>query len=165
MFGPFEDLSDTISEAGLDVERLVRRYQRYLRENRDWLLGDAPRRRDLRVFEAVHHFVLYSFLDRFLQPWGGRVLPEFPTGNGKIDLLIRYAGRTYGLELKSFTDAFGYRRAVEQAARYARQLGLQELTLVLFIDAVDDTNRRTYETVHVDPETSVQVAPIFVETG
>ena len=165
LFGPFEDLSDTITDAALDVERLVRRYQRYLRENRDWLLRDAPRRRDLRVFEAVHHFVLYSFLDRFLQPRGGRVLPEFPTGNGKIDLLIRYAGKTYGLELKSFTDAFGYRRAVEQAARYARQLGLQELTLVLFIDAVDDANRDRYETIHVDPETGVTVTPIFVETG
>ena len=165
LFAPFEDLSDTITEAALDIERLLRRYQRYWRENRDWLLRDAPRRRDLRVFEAVHHFVLYSFLDRFLQPRGGRVLPEFPTGNGKIDLVIRYAGRTYGLELKSFTDAFGYRRAVEQAARYARQLGLLELTLVLFIDAVDDANRARYEAAHVDPKTGVTVAPIFVETA
>ena len=67
--------------------------------------------------------------------------------------------------MKSFTDAFGYRRAVEQAARYARQLGLQELTLVLFIDAVDDANRDRYEIIHVDPETGVTVTPIFVETG
>ena len=54
---------------------------------------------------------------------------------------------------------------MEQAARYARQLGLQELTLVLFIDAVDDTNRGRYEAAHVDPETGVTVAPIFVETA
>ena len=165
LFTPFEDLSDTITATGLDVERLVRRYQQYLRKNRDWLLRDAPRRRDLRVFEVVHHFVLYAFLERFLQPRGGRVFPEFPTGNGRIDLLIRYAGRIHGLELKSFTDAFGYRRAVEQAARYARQLGLQELTLVLFVDAIDDANRRTYEAAHVDPDTGVRVAPIFVETA
>ena len=90
---------------------------------------------------------------------------SFPTGNGRIDLLIRYAGRIYGLELKSFTDAFGYRRAVGQAARYARQLGLQELTLVLFVDAIDDANRRTYGAAHVDPDTGVRVAPIFVETA
>ena len=92
LFTPFEDLSDTITATGLDVERLVRRYQQYLRKNRDWLLRDVPRRRDLRVFEVVHHFVLYAFLERFLQPRGGRVFPEFPTGNGRIDLLIRLRG-------------------------------------------------------------------------
>ena len=117
------------------------------RANREWLLRDAPRRRDLRVFEAVHHFVLYSFLDRFLQPRGGRVYPEFPAGNGAIDLLIRYAGNVYGLEVKSFTDAFGYRPALGQAARYARQLGLDRVTLVFFVDAVDDANRDAYEAV------------------
>ena len=165
LFDPFEDLSDTITDAELDVERLVRRYQRYLRANRGWLFEDAPRRRDLRVFEALHHFMLYSFLDRFLQPRGGRVFPEFPAGNGRIDLLIRYAGKTYGLELKSFTDAFGHRQALGQAAGYARRLGLRTLTLVIFVDAVDDANRRTYEAVHVDRETGVTVAPVFVETA
>ncbi len=164
LFTPFEDLSDTITDTGLDVRRLVRRYQRYLRKNREWLLRDAPRRRDLRLFEAVHHFLLYAFLDRFLQARGGRVLPEFPAGNGRIDLLVRYAGTDYGIELKSFTDAFGYRRAVEQAARYGRQLGLQALTLVFFVDAIDDANRAVYEAARTDLETGVTVTPAFVET-
>ena len=164
VFSAFEDLSDTITNVGLDVRRLLRRYERHLRANRDWLLKDAPRRRDLRVFEAVHHFFLYSFLDRFLQPRGGRVYPEFPTGNGTIDLLIQYAGKVYGLEVKSFTDAFGYRQALGQAARYARQLGLARVTLVFFVDAVDDANRDAYEAVHVD-ETGVTIDPVFVETA
>ena len=164
LFTAFEDLSDAIGDAGLDVRGLLRRFERYLRANRGWLLKDAPRRRDLRVFEAVHHFVLYAFLDRFLQPRGGRVYPEFPAGNGTIDLLIRYAGKVYGVEVKSFTDAFGYRRALGQAARYGRQLGLAGVTLVFFVDAVDDANRGRYEAVHVD-ETGVTVEPVFVETG
>ena len=164
VFTAFEDLSDTIGDAGLDVRRLLGRFERHLRANREWLLKDAPRRRDLRVFEAVHHFVLYSFLDRFLQPRGGRVYPEFPAGNGAIDLLIRYAGQVYRLEVKSFTDAFGYRRALGQAARYARQLGLDRVTLVFFVDAVDDANRDTYEAIHAD-EAGVTVDPVFVETG
>ena len=164
VFTGFEDLADTISDVGLDVRRLLQRFERHLRANRGWLLKDAPRRRDLRVFEAVHHFVLYTFLDRFLQPRGGRVYPEFPAGNGAIDLLIRYAGKAYGLEVKSFTDAFGYRRALGQAARYARQLGLDRVTLVFFVEGVDDANRGAYEAVHVD-ETGVTVDPVFVETG
>lgn len=164
VFTAFEDVSDTITDAGLDIRSLLRRFERHLRANREWLLRDAPRRRDLRVFEAVHHFVLYSFLDRFLQPRGGRVYPEFPAGNGAIDLLIRYAGKAYGLEVKSFTDAFGYRRALGQAARYGRQLGLDRVTLVFFVDAVDDANRGAYEAAHVD-EAGVTVDPVFVETA
>ena len=164
VFTGFEDVSDTITDAGLDMRSLLRRFERHLRANREWLLKDAPRRRDLRVFEAVHHFVLYSFLDRFLQPRGGRVYPEFPAGNGAIDLLIRYAGNVYGLEVKSFTDAFGYRRALGQAARYGRQLGLDRVALVFFVDRIDDANRDAYEAVHVD-ETGVTVDPVFVETG
>ncbi len=48
-----------------DVYALVGRYERHLRDNRSWLLKDVPRRRDLRVYEAV--FTLYSFLSVFLQ--------------------------------------------------------------------------------------------------
>ena len=164
VFTGFEDLSDTITDDGLDVRRLLQRFERHLRANRGWLLKDAPRRRDLRVFEAVHHFVLYTFLDRFLQPRGGRVYPEFPAGNGAIDLLVRYAGKAYGLEVKTFTDAFGYRRALGQAARYARQLGLDRVTLVFFVDGVDDANRGAYEAAHVD-EAGATVDPVFVETA
>ncbi len=165
VFAEFEDVSDTVTDAGLDVKRLLRRYERHLRENRDWLLKDAPRRQDLRIHEAVYHFILYSFVDRFLRPKGGRVYPEFPTGNGKIDLLIRYAGNIYGLELKAFTDAFGYRAALRQAARYGKQLGLREVVLACFVESTDDDSRRRYETVYEDSATRVTVTPVFVATA
>jgi hypothetical protein len=73
--------------------------------------------------------------------------------------------RSVHIELRSFTDAFGYRRAIGQAARYARQLGSPKLTLVFFIEAIDDTGRSRYEATCVDAGTGVQVAPIFVETA
>ncbi len=165
LFDPFEDLTDTITETELDARRLAGRFQRYLRKNRQWLLEAAPRRSDLRIFEAVYHFVLYSYLSRFLQHRGGTVLPEFPAGNGRIDLLVRYAGKTYGLELKSFAGAVGYRAALRQAARYGSQLGLDEITLLFFVDVIDDANRRKYEALQTDEETGVIVAPVFVETS
>ncbi len=165
LYEPFENLEDTITDDTLNVKNLMRRYERYLKKNRDWLFKDAPRRSDLRIYEAVYHFNLYMYLANFLQHRRGQVFPEFPTGNGKIDLIIRYAGQVYGLEVKTFTDGFGYREAVEQAARYTQQLGLGEISLVFFVEAVDETNREKYEQVYVDGETEVTVAPIFVETA
>jgi hypothetical protein len=166
VYKPFEDLDDIITEHSLHVENLLRRYEVYLRENRDWLLKDAPRRKtDLRPYEAVYHFNLYMYLSRFFQHRDGQVWPEFPTGNGKLDLFIRYAGRVYGLEVKSFVNAYEYREALRQAARYGRQLGLTEMTLAFFVEAVDETNRARYEVVYEDEETGVTVTPVFVATG
>jgi hypothetical protein len=165
LHAPFEDLSDTITDDDLNVENLLRRYEEYLKRNRDWLLKDAPRRADLRVREAVYHFNLYMYLSRFLQPHDGRVWPEFPTGNGKADLIIRHAGKTHVVEVKSFSTRREYLKALGQAARYAGQLELTEITLALFVEAVDDANRARYEVVYEDEKTGVTVRPVFVATG
>jgi len=93
--------------------------EQYLQTNRHQVLKEAPRRKnDLRVYEAVFHFHLYSYLASFLRSYEGQVQPEFPTGNGTIDLLIRYAGQLFGLELKSFANQPAYRKALIRAAKY-----------------------------------------------
>lgn len=91
--------------------------------------------------------------------------PEFPTGNGKVDLLIEYAGQKYAIEVKSYANLLAYEAALRQAARYGRQLGLGEITLALFVEAVDDANRARYEAVYEDEVTGVTVRPVFVVTG
>ncbi|MCB0065418.1 MAG: hypothetical protein KDE19_25005, partial [Caldilineaceae bacterium] len=163
---PFADLRDTITETALDVKRLLQRYATYLQERATQLFRNAPRRAtDLRIYEAVYHFNLYRYLSDFLERYDGRVTPEFPTGNGKVDLLIHHAGQLYALELKSFTSRRDYQKALVQAAHYAHQLGLAEITLVLFIDQVDEQNRRTFESLYTEPATGVIVVPVFVVTG
>lgn len=166
LYAPFEDLDDTITPERLHVKQLLRRYEVYLRENRAWLLRDAPRRTtDLRIYEAVYHFNLYRYLASFLDDYGGRVTPEFPTGNGKVDLLIKYAGQEYAIEVKSYASLPAYKAALRQAARYGRQLELAEITLAFFVDAMDDANRARYEAVYQDQDTGVTVTPVFVATG
>jgi hypothetical protein len=164
LYDPFEDLSDTISEDRLDLRNLLRRYERYLQLNRSWLLKDAPRRADLRIYEAVYHFNLFTYISRFLNGYGGSAYPEFPTGNGKVDILMRYAGQSYGLEVKSYRTPRQYREALGQAARYGQQLGLTEITLAFFVERVDDASRQKYEVRYVDAETGVAVTPVFVVT-
>jgi hypothetical protein len=165
LYDPFEDLSDTISDDRLDVRALLRRYERYLQRNCGWLLKDAPRRADLRIYEAVYHFNLFTYISRFLNGYGGSAYPEFPTGNGKVDILMRYAGQTYGLEVKSYRTPRQYREALQQAAAYGRQLGLMEITLAFFVEQVDDASRQKYEVRYTDPNTGVAVTPVFVVTG
>jgi hypothetical protein len=104
-------------------------------------------------------------LDELLRNKKVRIFPEFPTGNGKIDLLLQYKNITCGIELKSFTDQSGYRVALAQAAQYANRLGLKEIYLVSFIEGIDDANKKKYETPFQDPGNGVTVYPVFIQTG
>jgi hypothetical protein len=166
LYSPFEDLSDTITEQTINIRRLLQRYEQYLQANREMVLKDAPRRKnDLRVFEAVFQFHLYLYLVSFFRGYEVQVVPEFPTGNGAIDFLIRYAGQLFGLELKSFANQAGYREALRQAAKYGKQLRVTEIWLVLFVEAVDDQNRERFEMVYTDKNTGIVVHPLFVQTG
>ncbi|MDM8530769.1 AAA-like domain-containing protein [Anaerolineales bacterium HSG25] len=165
LYDPFDDFSDTITETSLHIGNLLQRYGVYLAENRDWLLKDVPRRADLRIFEAIYHFNLYMYLIKFLQGYDGRVYPEFPTGNGQIDLIIKHAGKMYGLEVKSFSTNHEYNKALSQAARYGQSLGVNEITLGFFVEAINEANRKKYEVVYQDASTGVTVKPVFVVIG
>lgn len=162
---PFDTLEDTITEQHLNTINLIKRYQTYLAKNKDWLLEDAPRRKDMKIFEAVYHFNLYMYLYRLLKSKGCKIFPQFPTGNGKIDIIIEYKNRVYGIELKSYTDTSGYKSALDQAALYGKQLKLKEVLLVFFLEGIDKQSREKYEKDYLDDSTGVKVIPIFVETG
>ena len=165
LYEPFEELNDAVTEDNLNIRNIMKRYKTYLIKNRDWLLKDAPRRSDMRIYEAVFHFNLYMYLLSFIRRFKGEIYPEFPTGNGKIDLIVKYKGKTYGIELKTYTDRPGYNEALKQAALYGKQLKLKEISLIFFVESINDENRKKYESVFEDPDTNVKVIPIFVETG
>jgi hypothetical protein len=162
---PFDTLEDVITDQHLDTVNLIKRYQTYLAKNKDWLLEDAPRRKDMKIFEAIYHFNLYMYLYRLLKNKGCKIFPKFPTGNGKIDIIIEYKNRVYGIELKSYTDYSGYKSALLQAAMYGKQLELKEVLLVFFLEVIDKRSSEKYEKDYLDESTGVKVIPIFVKTG
>jgi len=164
LYDPLLDLEPVINSDTINIETLLELYRQYLKKNSQWLFKDAPRREDMRIREAVFHFNLYSYLNEFLKDFDGNVTPEFPTGNGKVDLLIRYSGKIYALEVKSFTGIRLYRAALEQAARYAKSLGTTEISPVFFIDAIDEKSREKYGAPFRDDSTGVTVNPLFIET-
>jgi len=162
---PFENINHIYNGKILNIKNLLLRFEQYFNENKTWLLQIAPRRKtDLQICEATFHFILYSWLERFLYEKAS-LAPEFPTGNGKVDLLIKCEGQLYGIELKSFTDIYALQKGIHQAALYAKQLKLTEIYLAIFIETIDTENRTAIETEHIDAETQVKVYPQFIITN
>jgi len=162
---PFMDLEDYINETELNIPNIMKLYEEYLQNNKEWLFKEAPRRSDLRLFEAVYHFGLYSYLNSLLLGDGARIYPEFPTGNGKIDLIIKYHKKKYGLELKSYENYSKYKKALSRAAHYGQQLKLKIIYLIFFVEIIPDDKRGELEAVYKCEENSIDVKPVFIATG
>ena len=161
---PFEIIDHAIDENCINIKNLMQLYEKYLKKNKGWLLKNAPTRKDLRIFEAVYHFNLYMYLYHFLLPFKAQIWPEFPTGNGNIDLIVKYSNQIYGIELKSFTNEKSYRNAITKCANYALQLNIKRIALVFFVDTIDEENRKKFEKIHQDEITGVEVETIFIGT-
>jgi len=66
------------------------------------------------------------------------ISPEFPTGNGKVDLHIIYEGKKGIIEVKSFTNLKDSKIARKQAARYAKKTGYPDVTIAMFAPFTDE---------------------------
>ncbi|MEM7127871.1 MAG: AAA-like domain-containing protein [Chloroflexota bacterium] len=139
---PLDDLADVFAQpATLDLSALLRRYKEYLvrqkaRGVNPW--KEQPRRQtDLHLTEAVGHFHLYAWLQTAI---GHRciVSPEFPTGNGQVDLHIGCGDQKGIIEVKSFVNQYQAQHDRKQAARYGKRMGLDQVTMAVFIPVEDE---------------------------
>lgn len=139
---PFDELTDVFRDTGLNVPAILTRYKDYLKRLKTRGINPwkaQPRRAtDFHLTEAVGHFHLFTWLQSAI----GKqcvISPEFPTGNGKVDLHLR-CGDTLGIiEVKSFVNAYQASLDRQQAARYAQKLGLDAVTLAIFLPLDDET--------------------------
>ena len=135
---PHDDLTDVFAQ--LDLPALLDRYRDYLKRLakkgiHPW--QGQPRRADLHLAEAAGHFHLYWWLVEAAQ--GHLVVsPEFPTGNGKVDLHLSHRTQTGVIEVKSFTQRSDLPSQRSQTARYAASRGLAEATLAMFVPTDDE---------------------------
>ncbi|MEM7536475.1 MAG: AAA-like domain-containing protein [Chloroflexota bacterium] len=165
LYDPFINVSTIMTKTELNIPNIIRLYEDYIHKNRGWLFKNAPRRKtDEHIFEAVYHFNLYMYLFQFLQGRGS-VTPEFPTGNGRIDLILYYKDKRYPLEVKSFINRDEHQESLAQAARYGKKLNVPAAWLVTFIETMTDEQRAELEGTVVDEETGVEVTSVFVTTG
>ena len=76
--------------------------------------------------------------------------------------MIKYDNQLYGIKLKTYTDETAYHDSFEQAANYAFQLNIKKISLVFFVDVIDDSIREKYEIEHVTPDTGIKVEIVFI---
>ncbi len=140
---PADCLEDVLNSPTLNMPALLKRYKAFLQRLKDkgsnpW--QDQPRRKtDYHLTEAVGHFHLYFWLKMALDDIC-TIVPEFPTGNGKVDLHITYQSSKKGLiEVKSFVNALKLRQGIIQASDYAAKTAYSDITIALFAPFTDET--------------------------
>ena len=111
----------------LDAERLLDAFLAFWRQHGEPLLGTAP------YHEVAPHLVLMAFLHRVVNG-GGSIDREYAIGRGRMDVCVRYAQATLGMELKVWRS--GKRdpmpEGLLQLDGYLAGLGLSEGWLVVF---------------------------------
>jgi hypothetical protein len=139
---PLDFMEDVFDPQVLNMPALLVRYKKYLKRLKDngenpW--ADQPRRKtDFHLTEAVGHFHLYYWLKLALDGTCA-VMPEFPTGNGKVDLHIKCKQDKKGLiEVKSFVNPLKVNNAIVQASDYAMQTSYSEITIAMFAPFTDE---------------------------
>ena len=66
-------------------------------------------------------------------------MPEFPTGNGKVDLHLLCDNDKKGLiEVKSFVSTYKIQKAMEQASEYAKSTKHKDVTVAMFAPFLDE---------------------------
>ncbi|MCX6583352.1 MAG: AAA-like domain-containing protein [Candidatus Aminicenantes bacterium] len=159
---PFDAMEDAVDKENLYIPNIIKRYQAYLTKNQGVFFKDVPRRKDdLRIYEAIYHFNIFRYLYDLLKSREVEVVPHFPTGNGKIDLILEYKGKIYALELKSFKDMYAHEKGIEQAAEYGRQMGLQEVACIVFVE-VTPAEAKQLEKVVDKNGVKVTVLPVGI---
>ena len=138
---PLDSLDDVTTGPTLNLPALLNRYKDYLLRLKEKGLNpwqNQPRRkRDFHLTEAVGHFHLYHWIQMALGIQSS-VSPEFPTGNGKVDLHIEYQSKKGIIEVKSFTNLNDANLARKQAKDYAIQTGYFDVTIALFAPFTDE---------------------------
>ena len=139
---PLDLLEDVFAEPNLNIPVLLVRYKKYLKRLIDngknpW--ANQPRRKsDFHLTEAVGHFHLYHWLTIALRE-RCTISPEFPTGNGKVDLHLLCEEKKKGLiEVKSFVSAYEVKNAIIQAAKYAKSTNHNTITIAMFAPFTDE---------------------------
>jgi hypothetical protein len=72
-----------------------------------------------------------AFLQRVINA-GGDITREMAVGNGRLDMLVKFAKQEFAFELKIGRDTSTIEEGKEQLARYLDRLGLSEGYLVIF---------------------------------
>lgn len=113
-------------EGTLDERALLQAFLDFWRQHGEPLMVSAP------YHEIAPHLVLMAFLHRVVN--GGSIEREYAIGSGRMDLCMRYGGRTLAIEIKVWRPGKPDPVAdgLQQLDRYLAGLGLDAGWLMIF---------------------------------
>ncbi len=116
-------------DGSLDMDALMEEFQKF------WAWNSEIWEEKADYTEAFPHLLLMAFLQRIING-GGTVDREYAAGRGRMDLLIRFGGRSNLVEIKLVHPRMGRQatrdQGLEQVERYADQTGPDTCHLVIF---------------------------------
>ena len=162
-----DELEDVFEKDRLNLRALIDRYRDYLNRLKQRGLKpfkEMPKRSDLNIYEAIGHFHLYHWLMNAISDYCV-IVPEFPTGNGKVDLHIRCGEKMGIIEIKSFENMAKLKKGIEQAGRYGKQMGIEEVVLALFLTGVTEEEAMSLQKTEEIDGVNVIVEPVVIIEG
>lgn len=97
--------------------------------------------------EYVGQYLLFAYLEQFVQSVGGTMYLEVQTGRGRIDILIRHNHRKYIVETKIWGGDGRYQAGKAQLAAYLKLERTTEGYYVVFDHRVEPETRVETETI------------------
>jgi hypothetical protein len=109
----------------IDMTGLLKAFQRF------WALKSEKYLAGLHYLEAGPHILLSAFLQRVVNG-GATVIEEYADGLGYADIVVKYAGRNYVIEVKLKDNHQGPTANLKQLLGYMDGLLVNEGWLVVF---------------------------------
>lgn len=138
-----DDFIDYLTPDGvIEMESLLDNFQAFIARVgfRILQVPDTPQ-------EYVGQYLLYAYLDHFVNIAGANMFLEVQTGRGRIDLLVVRNQRKYIVETKIWEGDRYYQAGKKQLAAYLKSEGAQEGYYVVFDHRNNPTARVETETV------------------
>ncbi len=141
--GPM-DFTEYVSETGqLQMRTLIENFRDFIARAgyRILQVPDTPQ-------EFVGQYLLFAYLDEFVNMVRATMYMEVPTGRGRADLIIGHKGQKYIVETKVWRNEKTYQMGKQQLAAYLKLEGAIEGYYIVF-DYRENPNPQT-ETATVD---------------
>ena len=112
-------------EGLLDMDKLLREFQQFYQRNSEaWL-------HRFEYKESAQHLLLMAFIQRVVNS-GGEIIRGMAVGNGRIDMLVKFKGQEFALELKIKRSRQTLDDGLDQLSQYLDTLGISNGYLVVF---------------------------------
>ena len=125
--GPM-DFTEYVSTSGqLQMHTLIQNFKDFIARAgyRILQVPDTPQ-------EFVGQYLLFTYLDEFVNLVRATMYLEVPTGRGRADLIIGYKGQKYIVETKIWRNEKAYQAGKHQLAAYMKLEGADEGYYIVF---------------------------------